>query len=128
MSDATVLMFEAGEVIFREGETGDVAYIVESGSVQLSKKSNMRMSVVEIIRDGAFALLPLIDNLPRQYTATARQDTVLSVLTRDAFEKRLSTCDPSIRAVVHYLTRSLRQATDRLVGGGVLEHSRGDMN
>lgn len=128
MSDATVLMFEAGEVIFREGEIGDVAYIVESGSVQLSKKSNMRMSVVEIIRDGAFALLPLIDNLPRQYTATARQDTVLSVLTRDAFERRLLTCEPSIRAVVHYLTRSLRQATDRLVGGGVLDHSRGDMN
>ena len=127
MSEPTTLMFEAGEIIFREGDLGDVAYVIEEGSVQLSKKAKMRTSVVEIVRDGAFALLPLIDNLPRQYTATARQDTVLSVLTREAFEKRLSTCDPSIRAVVHYLTRSLRQATDRLMGGGVLDQSNGDM-
>ena len=121
------LVFEAGDVIFREGEKGDVAFIIEQGSVQLTKKHKAKVSVVEILRDGAFALPPLIDNFPRQYTATAREHTVLSIITREGFEKRFSKSDPAIQAVVHYLTRSLRQATNRLMNGGVLEHKSGDM-
>ncbi len=121
------LVFETGDIIFKEGEEGDVAYIIEQGSVQLTKKLKTKVSVVEILRDGAFALPPLIDNYPRQYTATARERTVLSIITRECFEKRFNSCDPAIQAVVHYLTRSLRQATERLMNGGVLEHKRGDM-
>ena len=121
------LVFEPGDIIFREGEKGDVAFIIEQGSVQLTKKLKTKISVVEILRDGAFALPPLIDNYPRQYTATAREPTVLSIISRECFEKRFSNCDPVIQAVVHYLTRSLRQATDRLMTGGVLEQKNGDM-
>ena len=122
----TRLIFDAGDIIFREGEAGEVAYLVEKGSVQLSKRDKYKSAVVEIIRDGIFALLPLVDNLPRQYTATAREETILTVISRSTFEKRLSNSDPAIRAVVHYLTRSLREASDRLTGGGVLDMERGD--
>ncbi len=126
MGKKTRLIFDAGDIIFREGEPGEVAYLVEKGSVQLSKRDTHKSAVVEIIRDGIFALLPLVDNLPRQYTATAREETILTVVSRSAFEKRLSDCDPAIRAVVHYLTRSLREAGDRLTSGGVLDTKRGD--
>ena len=32
----TRLIFDAGDIIFREGEAGEVAYLVEKGSVQLT--------------------------------------------------------------------------------------------
>lgn len=126
MAKDLTVSFSEGEIIFREGDVGEVAYIIDSGSVELSKKGRMRVAVAEILRDGMFALLPLVDNLPRQYTATAREETTCTVITREAFEKHLSASDPAVRAVVHYLTRSLREATDRLAAGGSVDFQRGD--
>lgn len=123
-----IVTFKKGEIIFKEGEEGNVAYIVDKGSVELSKKGRMHKAVAEIVRDGIFALLPLIDNQSRQYTAVAREDTVCTVITQESFEKHLSASSPVVRAAVHYLSRSIREATERMASGGVLDADRGDTN
>jgi len=114
--------YQPGIMIFREGEKGNCAYIVNSGAVELSKMGpNNKKIVVEIIRDGIFAVLPLVDNQPRQYTAIALEETQCTVITRKMFEERLSATDSAVRSVVRFLTRSLRDATNQLTKGEVLD-------
>ncbi|MHA1598675.1 MAG: Crp/Fnr family transcriptional regulator [Alphaproteobacteria bacterium] len=119
--------FSAGEILFTEGDEGDEAYILDKGSISLSKKGHLRVVVAEIIRDGMFGMMPLIDGLPRQYTATARKNSVCTVVSKEKFAKALSSQDPMIRAAIYYLTKSLREATTRLTNGGVLNVEEGDM-
>ncbi|MBT4889026.1 MAG: cyclic nucleotide-binding domain-containing protein [Rhodospirillales bacterium] len=110
--------YQTGTMIFREGEKGNCAFILNSGAVELSKMGpNNKKIVIEIIRDGIFAVLPLVDNQPRQYTAITLEQTQCTVITRKMFEERLSATDPAVRSVVRFLTRSLRDATNHLVKG-----------
>lgn len=118
--------FEEGEVIFREGEESELAYMLISGSVALAKTTQFRLSVAEIIREGFFGLLPMIDGLPRNYTATAREKTTCLVIPEEVLHKLLNQSDPMLKAIVNHLTRSLREASSRLAGGGVIDPTRGD--
>jgi|GEM_PF-2291342 len=128
MSEYETHEFQSGDVLFKEGEDSNTGYIVLSGSIELSKRGHMKVDVAEIVRDGFFGLLPMIDGKPRNYTAKAREKTVCMVIPRQVFLKLLNNSDPIIQAALHNLTRSLRQATSRLTTGGVLDHSRGDTN
>ena len=118
--------YEAGDIIFKEGEEGIYAYILEEGSVELSKADRGRLQISEIIREGVFGLLPLIDNKPRQFTARARTKVRLTPICKDRFAKRMEASDPVVQSVVRVLTKSFREATDRLSSGGVIDVDRGD--
>lgn len=117
-------MFTEGDVIFQEGESGDHAYMLERGSVELSKASStvgLRV-VAEIVATPGklFGLLPLIDDGPRLVTATALEETVCVIISREQFAKRLTQSQPFIRDIVHILTYRLRQMADHIASRAVL--------
>jgi CRP/FNR family transcriptional regulator, cyclic AMP receptor protein len=60
---------EVGEVLFREGERGDVMYAVVEGLVELSRAGRV---VEEVGPGGILGELALIDTAPRSATAIAR--------------------------------------------------------
>ena len=78
--------FERGEVIFREGDTGDTCYIVRSGSVSIRREhSDGRTVALAELRAGAmFGELALFRGETRSATAEALEPTALvAVLGRD---------------------------------------------
>lgn len=105
-------MFPAGEVIFDEGEGGDVAYIVQSGMVEISKTHGSREMVLGHIRPGGiFGELALVDDGPRMARAVAIDDTVCTKVSKRDLKARLATADPFVEALLAILVSDLRSVT-----------------
>jgi CRP/FNR family transcriptional regulator, cyclic AMP receptor protein len=78
-----------GQVLLREGDTGDEMFLVRSGSLVISKGVTGRVEQV-LARVGAgdfFGEMALFDRSPRSATIQADSDTVLLVLDRAALAK-----------------------------------------
>jgi CRP/FNR family transcriptional regulator, cyclic AMP receptor protein len=74
--------FSAGEVIFKQGEIGDVMYIVQEGEVDIL----LHEKVVETVEvGGILGELALIDNRPRAATAIARTNCKVVPIDEHSF-------------------------------------------
>jgi EAL domain-containing protein (putative c-di-GMP-specific phosphodiesterase class I) len=87
-------IFAAGETIFKEGDSGDCAYLIEEGSVEVCV-SNIQHS--KIGKGELFGEIALIDQQPRTATIRAIDDTVLIPIRRKLIEELLEKTDPVIR-------------------------------
>ncbi len=95
--------------VFREGEAGDAAYVVESGSVAIVKSvegSEMRLATVAL--GGLFGEMAIIDGSSRMASAQTLEDSTLVVVPRNAIESKLNKADPSLRSVFRVLVQNLR--------------------
>jgi CRP/FNR family cyclic AMP-dependent transcriptional regulator len=74
--------FSAGQVVFEEGQPGDLMYVVKEGEVEVS----VRGKVVETIGTGGIlGEMALIDTGPRSATATAKTDCKLVPINQRRF-------------------------------------------
>jgi EAL domain-containing protein (putative c-di-GMP-specific phosphodiesterase class I) len=87
-------IYPAGEVIFREGDPGDSAYIIEEGRVEISFDSNQRS---HIGKGELFGEIALIDQQPRSATVRAVDNTVLIPISRGLVNELLERTDPVVR-------------------------------
>ena len=82
--------FTNGEYIFREGESAAYAYVIKSGTVEITKHSTAGEQVLaEIVAPTIFGEMALIDGKPRSGGARANADTVVTEVTAEAFVKYL---------------------------------------
>lgn len=84
--------FEAGEVIFHEGDTGQLMYLVKTGSVRIfvNGLDGSETSVILVGGVGQlFGELAVIDGLPRSATAVAMAPTILCTLNRETFRAHM---------------------------------------
>lgn len=82
--------FTNGEYIFREGESAAYAYVIKSGTVEITKHSTAGEQVLaELAAPTIFGEMALIDGNPRSAGARANADTVVTEVTADAFVKYL---------------------------------------
>ena len=72
----------SGEVLFREGETGDVMYAVVEGTLHLSANGRV---VDEIVAGQIVGEMALIDQSPRSGTVTAATEAVVARVDRKRF-------------------------------------------
>jgi CRP/FNR family transcriptional regulator/CRP/FNR family cyclic AMP-dependent transcriptional regulator len=80
--------FQAGQVIFYQGDPGRMLYLVESGQVRIfvNGLDGHETSVILCGRPGEiFGELAVIDGLPRSASAVAVTDTVVHTLNRERF-------------------------------------------
>jgi CRP/FNR family transcriptional regulator, cyclic AMP receptor protein len=74
--------FQAGDVIFNEGDDADRMYVVSEGSVALSIDGD----VVETLGPGGlFGEMAVIDREPRSASATAESDSTLVAIDKRRF-------------------------------------------
>jgi CRP/FNR family transcriptional regulator/CRP/FNR family cyclic AMP-dependent transcriptional regulator len=84
--------FNAGEVIFHEGDSGHLMYLVKAGSVRIfvNGLDGSETSVILVGNVGQmFGELAVIDGLPRSATAVAMTPTILCTLNRDTFRDHM---------------------------------------
>ena len=72
-----------GEVVIREGETGDSFYVVAEGMLDVS--SDHGAPAPPMVCGDFFGEIALLRDCPRTATVTARSDSVLYSLEREAF-------------------------------------------
>lgn len=114
--------FSAGTSLFREGDAADIAFLIDSGVVEISKDVSGTEIVLGEIRAGQlFAEMALINDQPRTASATAKEDTVCYVVPRAVFKSELDNVDAFMKAMVLSLIghiHSLMAKLDRSGQGG----------
>jgi diguanylate cyclase len=106
---------EAGEIVCREGEAGDCAYLIEHGSVDIQVMRQGRTVTVGQLGPGdLFGEMSMIDDSPRSATAVAREYSRLIVVTNDQLMRRVAQTDPVLRMCLSAMTQRLRAATARI--------------
>jgi CRP-like cAMP-binding protein len=110
----TPLFFAQDEIIFRQGETGNCLYIIQSGKVKIC---NMAPDGGELVfgfltAGDLLGEMAVIDGGPRSTTAVAVEKTEALLLGRQAFLNFLHSVPEASMGVINLLCRRLRD-TDR---------------
>lgn len=107
--------FASGEAIFREGDPGDCAYIIEKGIVQIFVHNEDGTLPLSTLGPGdIFGEMAIIDGLPRSATALAMEDCTLSIVSKDQVNHRIETLDPIVRLLISILVKRVRN-TNQIV-------------
>ena len=102
--------FEKGSVIFSVGETGDEAYVIRSGTVDIVVEKQGAQEVVETLGQGDFlGEMALVDDQPRMARAEASAPTTVIVISREIFNQKLQKTDPFIRGLLNIFVDTIRQ-------------------
>ena len=107
--------FHAGEVLYREGETGSEAYLLEEGRVRLIKRVRGAERSIMVLKAGdLLGESALIIGAARSSTAIALSAGAALVLDQDTLANLLEH-NPSVAArLVQQLVRRLRDAEDQI--------------
>ncbi|MGD8695421.1 MAG: cyclic nucleotide-binding domain-containing protein, partial [Syntrophobacterales bacterium] len=107
--------FKKGAVVFREGDPGNLMYIIQSGGVEISQLQEGKEVVLALLERGDFfGEMALVDQRPRSATVTTIQPTRLLPLSRSSFLERVAQ-DPGVAFhLFKALSRRVEEATDRL--------------
>ncbi len=108
--------FRAGTAIFREGDAGDAAYVVETGRVSIVKSVDDTDTFLgEILPHGIFGEMALIDDHPRMASAIAAEDTVCMVIPKAAMKAQINRTPDLVILVVETLLHDIRKMGRELV-------------
>jgi CRP-like cAMP-binding protein len=103
--------YQAGEVIVRENDFGETAYIIEQGQVEVSKELDGQSVHLAYLGAGeTFGEMSMIDEKPRSATVTAVTETVVSEIRRDDFFNTFETHPKVALTLLKVLFERLREA------------------
>jgi CRP-like cAMP-binding protein len=109
------LVVADGDYIVREGDTGTDMYVIESGSVEISKRIGPRQVVLGVLgRGDFFGEMSLLESLPREADARAVGETRLLVLSQGGLLLRLRRDPTFCLEMLHRLSGRLRDLNARL--------------
>ena len=101
--------FQAGNKIFKKGDVGDVAYVVQSGEVEIINADDDIEEVIGVIGEGGiFGEMALIDSKPRMAMARASKGSTIIVVNKEMFDEKLKSVDPFIRGLLKILVDHIR--------------------
>lgn len=103
------VVFARGETVFREGEPGERAFLIERGQIDISFERNERPVRIASLGAGEiFGEMALIDDRPRSATATAATETEAIVIRRDQIQVVLKGADPTLGLLLRVLLGRFR--------------------
>ena len=111
---------EPGEVLFNEWDKADYVCFVESGELDVTKKTGPNSSdVMATLRRGrSIGEMSIINNFPRSSTVIARSKVRLAVFQRTAFEdilsKKVNLGVNILKGLANLLSINLKKASSRL--------------
>ena len=115
--DPTILQrqrYGPGDQIFKEGDEGRLAYVVEEGEVEVFKTIDDQEQVLGTVgKDGIFGEMALIDNKPRMAAARASTSCTIICVTRQMFDEKVNQADPFIRGLLKILADNNRDITGK---------------
>lgn len=108
--------FEAGEIIFLEGEDSDAAFVVQSGQVELSKSGPQGVVKLAVLTKGElFGEIGVLDKGPRNITARCETAVTVKVIPRAQFLRLMETEPAAALKMMTRMARRLRAADERLI-------------
>ena len=107
--------FLPGDFIFREGEYGKVAYVIEEGDIELVKFTGEDyITLAEISKGALFGEMAIIDGSPRSGSARAKTSCVLREVSEEQLKKYLSASPQTSLDMMRRLAGYARSANEKL--------------
>ena len=106
-----LLRIEAGKVVFREGDPGDVVYVVLDGKVDLRLKGRL---VETVGPGGILGEMALIEQAPRVASATARTACDLQPISEERFMSMIQQTPHFALQIMKVMASRLRRMNVRL--------------
>ena len=114
--DFVARQFHQGETIFRQGDAGQLLYLIRSGSVRIFviDEEGRETSVVLYGPGDVFGELAVIDEMPRSASVVAMEDTLVLTLTRDQLREHMRRAPLLALNFLKALSRRLRYSTQQV--------------
>jgi CRP-like cAMP-binding protein len=103
--------YEAGEVVFREGETADRFYLVKSGRLRGSKAMNDEP--FELKEGSVLGLLGTLQGTPHFSTVEAVEPTVLYEMSLDELMEAAGDKQAPVRVVLSDMADTIRHLVEK---------------
>jgi serine/threonine-protein kinase len=104
-------IFSDGQLLMQEGNSGEEAYLITKGRVQVFKGSFDNKIVLSILQAGDMVgEMALITNEKRSASVVALEDTEVAVLTKDILAQNLKKLPPYIEKMIESITHRLQTA------------------
>lgn len=106
------LCFKSGTRIFSIGDKGEDAYIVESGSVEISVEKDGEKIVVDTIgAKSIFGEMSAFGDGIRLVNATAVGHTEVYPIEPEKLENIVKDCPPFVQALVRIMVKTIQKLT-----------------
>lgn len=108
--------YSDGQTIFKEGTHGDWLYVVEEGTVEISRTINNKRVIIAIFKEGEiFGEVAYIAKVERSATATAVGETTIGVIDRDFFDKEYNKLSGNFQLMLRTMALRLKKTTEVLI-------------
>ncbi|MFO7567289.1 MAG: serine/threonine-protein kinase [Enhygromyxa sp.] len=98
----------AGQVVVRQGELADAAYIIVEGRCEVTREDQGQTRVLRIMEAGeVFGETAILAGSPRTATVRALSDVTLYSITGEVFEREVGRWNPWVAQFVQTLARRL---------------------
>ncbi|RAU21226.1 protein kinase [Paramagnetospirillum kuznetsovii] len=105
------LTIPAGTVLFRQGDEGDAAYILEKGKVVIFQQVEGQRVELDSIKPGEiFGEMAVIDRSIRMATAVAALDSSVTRIPEPLFARKLGATDKFVHALVTMFIKNIRSS------------------
>src|SRR5215207_9154722 len=110
MDMAEPVSLRAGEILIKQGETGESAYVVIKGELEVQKQTGQSLIKIDVRNPGdVVGEMALLSSSPRNATIIAKTDVETLRIPQEAFEKLLSSSTTAAMAVLHWVMSRLTQ-------------------
>lgn len=104
-----------GTVIFEEGQPGDKMFIIQSGTVRITKTIDGRShQLAELVKGDFFGEMAIVSNITRSATATASGSVEILAFDRQGFEAMIGKNTMIAMNVIDKLSKRLQNANSQI--------------
>jgi signal transduction histidine kinase len=110
MDKAEPVSLRAGEILIKQGELGDTAFVVIRGEFEVQKQTGQSLIKIDVRNPGdVVGEMALLSSGPRNATVIAKTDSETLRIPKAAFENLLSSSTTATLAVLHWVMTRLTQ-------------------
>jgi uncharacterized protein (TIGR02266 family) len=106
--------YKDGQVIFREGTSGDWVYVILQGKVEISRTIGGNTYTITVLEQGeVFGELSYLGDIKRTATARAIGETTLGIIDRAFLDRELNLLSSSFRTILVAVVQRFRNLIER---------------
>jgi len=111
----TIRQYGPQETIIREHESGETAFVIEKGRVEVTKEKDGKAVHIAYLETGAtFGEMSVVDDAPRSATVTALEETLVREIHRDNIYGAMKESPEAIIKFLKNIFERLREANMRI--------------
>ncbi len=116
MANDNVRQFEPGDLIFKEGEKGDLMYVLLEGAVELKMRVERGETVLKMVDtpNDFFGEMAILDERPRSASAVAMKPTKALAVDRPTFESMILANGKFALKIIKVLAARIRSSNDQV--------------